>query len=640
MASSSKTQRAPRPPKNVESPAKSLKRRHAQSGQDDQPNKQPKVSSAQQDEQPRGIIPNWLNPGITYEAWVDVFLYAASEGTMDSLNTNWLIQTAIACQTLSEPALTALYRCPTIRTAAKLKRFVSLLERPVTETRINYRAKIESLYLDIDIVPQTMYFPLIHHLPALRELIVFCRLDQPPYRELDRHVRWTYPEDIFRALLPAQPQADVSQEKSFPTTLKSWEWSGRFIGGHVPKIKDIVQIHQTPSFSHLTRVSFTNFQVPSLNKPFAAMADEELLQQAFLEDEVFTDTIGNAIAQLKFLKHLVFESSTVMTDRLLALLPKDLVHLELINCWEIKSEDLAPFLRSHGRNLRALTLFHNQSLNLAFLTDLAEACPELKELRMNLSYYRLHETVDDAGPMYDCTLLPNQVPSWPSSLRLLSLTHVRGLDVETMEMFLKSLIDQAPNLPHLQHLTIKAMLDIPWQSRATIRRDWREKMDRVFLRPFEPPASTASTAQQEDEEDFASPGKKKRRDISSPSRRSGRLAVQSDRRSSRIGKSSELRRQRSRPSYRDPDTDEDEFDVSGSDEDAHTSDAGGSAGEDAAKDGAEPFIQGRCTTVVLSFDNQKVRELQYGMEDFQGADSASEDEWDGDFEDQDDPVVF
>ena len=52
-------------------------------------------------------------------------------------------------------------------------------------------------------------------------------------------------------------------------------------------------------------------------------------------------------------------------------------------------------------------------------------------------------------------------------------------------------------------------------------------------------------------------------------------------------------------------------------------------------------VQGLCLTVSVTFDNQKVREHQYGMEDFRTEDEneESEEEWDGDFE-EDTAVAF
>lgn len=598
----------------------------------------------------RGVIPDWRNPMIPYGAWADIFYYAATTGGPDSLDVNWLIGAATTCKAFSEPALTAIYRSPPITTAGKARRLVALLERPPSETRLNYRVKVESLYLDIAIVPQAILYNLIQPLCRLKELVFYTQYDQPPYRQLDRTVRWHYSEDIFRALLAASSESSSSEGKAYHTFLKSWEWSGRLLGGPVATIDDIVRIHREPYFSQLTKVSFTNMQVPSLRKLRPKPGDEGAELQLYHEDGAVITAVAEAISQLSSLRHLVFESSTVMNDRLLPLLPKDLHHLSLINCWEVKSEDFTPFLHSHGRALRSLNLSHNQSLNMAFLTDLADACPNLEELRMNLSYFRHHMSVslvnNDADPLYDQALLPDQVPRWPQSIRVIDLEHVRHWSVEAAEMFLQSLIDNAASLPNLRHLALKTMLNIPWKARANMRHEWRTKLDKVFLRPFQPPKKVSSLRQVEEPSTLKTKEKQSSPAEKSPSRRSGRLATQASDTEIRQGggTSKGLRSLRGRPLYKDPDTDEDEFDdeVENDEEDQ----AGHATTNDGMDDNEDddynpPVIQGRCTTVSIIFDNQKPTELQYGMEDFMDDDrSESDEEWDGDEEEDDTVFVW
>ncbi|KAF7543773.1 hypothetical protein G7Z17_g10467 [Cylindrodendrum hubeiense] len=591
---------------------------------------------------PQGIIPDWRDPQMPYGAWTDIFYYAATTGGHDTLDVNWLINAATTCKAFSEPALTAIYRCPPITTPGKAKRLAALLERSPSETRFNYHAKIESVYIDIQVVPQSVLSKIVFPLPRLRELVFFTQYDQPPYRELGRTVRWHYLEDIFRALMPSTAQSEPTNEKPFHTALRSWEWSGRLLGGHVPTIQDITRVHRDPSFAHLTKLSFTNFQVPSLDKPRPKPGDEERELELFNEDCAVIDSIADAISQLQSLQHLVFESSTVMNHRLLSLLPKELTHFSLINCWEVKSDDLEMFLHAHGRNIRTLTLSHNQSLDMAFLPNLANACPHLEELRMNLSYFRLHETLslvnNDSDPMYEVALLPHQIPKWPASLRVVDFEHIRHWSVETAEMFLHSLIDNAGNLPNLRHLAIKTMLNIPWKARADMRHQWRKKLDKVFLRRYEPPRTHTSLRQPPIDEVAPPPQEKqkKKRLSDPPSRRSTRLAVHASDSESRNSSNSKGRRSLGRPTYQDPETDEDEFESS--DDDGDDSPAPGDTGPQGQDEGAsapaKPVIQGLCTTVSIVFDNQKPTELQYGMEDFMDEDRTESDgDWDGDQDD-------
>ncbi|KAK4082040.1 hypothetical protein Purlil1_11361 [Purpureocillium lilacinum] len=597
--------------------------------------------AAPEDETPTAFIPDWRDPRISFECWSDVFHYAArmTASSSDDMATGWLVHAATTCRAFAEPALTALYRRPIIRNSLKAKRLASLLSRPATQTLYNYRAKIETLLIDIHMVPLHALKYLIQSLPRLKELIVYTPLDQPPYRQLDKYVRWSYASDIFKALEPSIPLPDGSIDKPFPTVLKSWEWSGRLIGGHVPTLESIIGIHQTAPFSKLTKLALTNFQVPSLSNLHQAPADEEGELRALHEDGVVIDVLAKAISQLGNLNHLVFESSTVMNDRLLPLLPQNLGHLELINCWEIKSEDLTRFLRTHGGSLRTLSLLHNQSLDLAFLTDLAETCPGLRELHMNLSYYRHHDSVNDADPMYEQALLPDQIPTWPSTLRVINIEHIRDWSVEAAEVFFQSLINSAGNLPDLRHLGIKAMLNIPWQARATMRQEWRDKMDMVFLRPFTPPRNFTTLRSTPTEEPWPTKSSprhaKKPLGVSAPpSRRSGRIAAH-DRDSDSAGaRSSKSLRQHNggRPLYREPDTDEDEVESSASESD--------DAPEAPDDDQPKLTVQGMCNTVNILVDNQKVGEQQYGMDDFLDEDEQESEEWDGDDDDEDDAIAF
>jgi hypothetical protein len=575
--------------------------------------------------------PDWTDPRIPYHFWVDVFLYARSESGADAANTNWLLQAATSCRQLSEPALTAIYRCPVIRHPSKAKRLASLLERDPAETYFNYRGKIESLHLNIRIVSQAIAYQLIRPLTRLKELIFYSSADQPPYRELDTRVRWHYSEDVFLALESPPENSEAFREELLPTSLKSWEWSGSLLGGYVTNFGDILRVHQTSPFSHLTRLSFTNFQVPSLSnlQPTPNDAGDDL--QSSLEDDAAIDAVADAITQLRFLKHLVFESSTIMTGRLLSLLPKHLTHLELINCWEIKADDLASFFLTHGSNLRVLTLMHNQSLNLTFLTILAEACPSLQELRMNMSYYRHHDSVNDADPMYDFALLPDQVPRWPSSIRIIDIEHIRSWSMDSLQVFIHSLVDNALDLPNLRHLVIKTALDIPWQARAALRSKLRRIVERVFLRADELPQDGETLEQTSStHESLRSRKRKRSRSSRSPLRRSNRIEAHvlgSHPRSRRDNTSQ--RHQLGRPLYREPDTDEDEFD----DMESSDSEAQQSSTSDAE---LEVAVQGLCHTVNIVIDNQKVREFPYSMEDFlSDNDGSSGVEWDGDDDDDD-----
>lgn len=582
-----------------------------------------------------GFIPDWKDPRIPAECWSDVFYYAASDGTPGSIATDWLLQVATSCHFFTEPALDTLYRCPIIQHTAKAKKLASLLKQPVAETKFNYRSKIETLHLDIHVVPASIMYQLIQPLKRLRELIICTPHDQPPYRELEKRIRWHYPAEIFQALLPGANDVREATLKPYHTQLKSWEWSGRLVGGYVEGLKDIGRIHELPSFATLTRVSFTNFQTPSLRKREPRNDDEAA--QFLNEDNADIEAIAASLTKLPALSHLVFESSTVMNDHMLTLLPRGLLHLELINCWEIRSFELAAFLRDKGSEMRILSLHHNQSLDLGFLTDLADTCPKLRELDMNLSYYKIHESGNDSDPMYDQVLLPDQVPRWPPSIRVVNLEYIRDWSVETAEMFLQTLVDNAHNLSSLRYLSVRTMLDIPWQSRATMRTAWRAKMEKVFLRRSpEPPKDFRTLRSKTLEQDSKTPPDLNQSGAPPTSTSRPSIKVVKVENTSSENRKSSLRDfggSRRRKSYRDPDSNEDEPSDSESSEENATS-----VGSDANSSSDPMPVHGLCKTVNIVFDNQKVRELQYGMEDFQTDNHLPDDEWNGDYE-SDDPVL-
>lgn len=584
-----------------------------------------------------GVIPGWCDPRISLRCWETIFLYAANDGV--NVNSGWLLNAATTCKVFAEAAISALYRCPTLMHPAKVKKLAALLQRPETETLFNYRAKIEELQLEINVASAAVMAQLIQPAYRLRELTVYTTLDQPPYRTLNTPSRWKYPPELFEALLPAAADTELGQYKTFPTRLTAWEWSGRFIGGHVPDLDAIARIHATPSFVGLERISFTNFQQPSLfAKTGRQTAESEM--ETLQKDRDVVASIVRAITALPQLTSLCFESSTVMNGELLPQLPKNLTKLELINCWEVNSTDFAAFLKTHGSHMRILKLHHNQSLDLAFLTSLAESCPELCELNMNLSYFRLHDSIDDSDPFYDHALLPDQVPTWPSTLRAVVVENIRKWDLEAAEVFLNSLLDRAQHLPHLRVLSIKTMLDIPWQRRATLRIEWKEKMEQVFLRHSEPPMnfyslrnppSSSSTTAGED-----STRKRKEPPTALAIRRSSRVPTTGTDDAPRATKRQASSRRTSRPSYRDLDTDEEETD------DGYNSFPTSDESDHAPSSPPEQVqhIQGMCRVVNILFDNQKVRELQYGMEDFRSdEDTDEEEDWDGDEDDEDDRVI-
>jgi hypothetical protein len=336
----------------------------------------------------------------------------------------------------------------------------------------NYRAKVERLQMEIlQTAAYTLpgsglldLYGLIYHCPRLLDLELYHQKDFSPYRRLDDSIKWTYPESLFVAL-----NSNVSGS---PTSLRSWRWSSRLAGKKRP-IENLLDIHQSPSFSGLRKIAFVNYQKVWVRKNG--------------EDPRHENLLADSLKVLLGLEHLVFESSTLVNSTLLPLLPINLKHLEIINCSEVDSDNLAAFLVSHGSQMRTLILNHNISLNLSFLTVLGSSCQHLESLRMNLTYYNSHSSYRDSDLGYKFLLGINEKPHWPASLRTIEFTQLRRWDIDTAKMFFQSLLESADTLTNLRRLVIKAILNTSWRDRSSFRDEWVGAFERVFKRPFDPP---------------------------------------------------------------------------------------------------------------------------------------------------------
>lgn len=325
-----------------------------------------------------GVIPPWQS--LPYHVLVQIFQYATyplyEEHTFQPLPSGrWLLSIARLCRNFAEPAFTVLYSSPPLVPMVQAHRLVDLLKTDPLPMAFKYRQKVESLRIDVgQVAAYTLpgsglldLHGLIKELPRLVDLEFYHQKDMSPYRTLDDNVKWTYPESIFEALEYVNPAADPTRgDKTSICRLRSWRWSSR-LGGKKYSIEQIPEMHLRPSFTSLQKVAFVNYQVPYLKK------DEE--------DPQHEKVLAKAINALPNLKHLIFESSTLVNAKLLPLLPTRLRNLELINCWEVIAADFGPFLLTHGRQLRCLTLNHNQSLSLEFLPMLGLGCPNLQVLR-------------------------------------------------------------------------------------------------------------------------------------------------------------------------------------------------------------------------------------------------------------------
>ncbi|XMA10323.1 hypothetical protein WAI453_003114 [Rhynchosporium graminicola] len=436
-----------------------------------------------------GIAPPWQT--LPYHILVQIFQYATyplyEEHTFQPLPSGrWLLTVARLCRDFAEPSFTILYSSPPLVPMVQAHRLVDLLMADPLPLAFKYRQKVESLRIDVgQVVAYTLpgsgildLHGLIKELPRLADLEFYHQKDLSPFRNLDDSIKWTYPESIFEALEYVNPAADpLRGDKTSVCKLRSWRWSSR-LGGKKYSLEEIPAMHLKPSFASLQKVAFVNYQIQHQKK------DEE--------DPEHEKVLAKAINALPNLRHLILESSTLVNGKLLPLLPTGLRNLELINCWEVIAADLGPFLLTHGRQLRCLTLNHNQSLSLEFLPVLGSGCPNLQVLRMNLVYFNLHVTYRDSEPLYEHLLMPDQKPEWPSTLKTLELIQLRKWENEAAEVFFQSLLDSAGNLLDLRRLSIQAILNIGWRDRASFRDKWIGSLNRVFKRSSKPPRSIHS----------------------------------------------------------------------------------------------------------------------------------------------------
>ncbi|GAB1313063.1 F-box protein At-B [Madurella fahalii] len=644
-ATSPRQSRARRTPKK-QSPARAAKRRRLGS-------LAAETSALSLDSKPvieNTVIPDWAS--LPWHILVPIFQYAAAD-LEDSERAKWLSATSRVCRAFAEHALTALYKAPPLLSRAAAHNLVSLLSKDPSSTLFDYKQKVEALYIDVQEIASKTYKgksldlkTLICSLPRLKVIQFSHWKDEPPYRKLDDSLRWHYPAALFKALggMHGRPAGEASG--THHPRLIGWQWNRRLMGPGLD-LAGISALHQTPSFSSLKKVSFVNYQVPSLRaKQYSDDAGLDALDRAFVQG------MADAISALPNLEFLSVESSTAINDQLLPLLPKRLTTLELVNCWEVNADDFANYLLSNGQKLRHLALHHNISLSLAFVTVLGTACPNLQSLSMDFKTFRHHEFWNDSEPNYSDLLTAGQIPDWPESLEMLELKNMRKWTAEAAETLFQSLVDSAPRLLKLRQLDLKAMLDIPYRQRSEIRDKWEAKLKKVFLRKSgdprplfslrQPPAGFSQTG------NGAAKGSSSRKSAEaaamatkSPSRRSNRIASQLSNPSSRassVGR--DLRNGLGRPSYAEPDTDEDEDedeDEEGEDE-LDPASGGSEASQVAGSPATEmaetaPFRHGMCEKVVIQLDNQKPAEKTWRMEDFM--DHEEDDHWDADWDGQD-----
>ncbi|KAK5629236.1 hypothetical protein RRF57_004951 [Xylaria bambusicola] len=605
-------------------------------------------------------FPKWLS--LPYHIWLCVFIYVAAPSRnptsrIDDLSeaVDTLLSGARTCRDTTEPALAALYKCPPFHRSynkspqASFVQFLQTIALDPSNTLIRYRPKVETLRIDVDAIltkkingQQLQLKKVLKHLPRLACLELYHPADDPPYRDLDNNLRWRFSKDDLLDGLGPSPEGESSDgSKTTTTALKSWRWNSRLAPADLA-LDHLSEIHELPSFRSLRKVAFVNYQLPSTTR-FAVRARQS--QEAQDSDRQAIAHLAASISALPDLQHLVIESSTLANGTLLALLPKTLTHLELVNDWEVTSEGMSTFLVSHGNSLEQLTLKYCQSLSLGFLPVLGTSCPHLKHLEVDLSYFRHHESYADNKPDYATLLGVDDVPTWPSSIQSIEIINMRNWTREAAEMFFDSLIRNAKSLCNLRRLEFKVILNIDWRQRQEMRRSLADKMTKVFKRMSSPPKELRSLRQNYGQkklrtaDQLQTPKAKKRQsariaDQSSPLslsklslRNEGDAYTPNRRDPGKTGPGQrQLRSLKSNPIFDADDEDSSEDELSMGDTGPPPRRGRTATAKEAGLRGGA-FIHGLCDVVDIQVDNQRPAERQYNEDDFLDSPEESDPEW-------------
>lgn len=605
LPSSKPLTRSKRPPPSTKSSKSSKnlssrKRRHVQQGATK--GKQNDVTPALPEDS--GDIPPWQN--LPYLILFDIFIRASQplydRGFVSRRpSIHWLLDISCLCRSFHEPAMAALYYSPPLFPASRCHGLLNLLEMPQENLTTNYRCLIKQL--DVD-VPQLLFYKngpslgyfdlgkLLQLTPQLRYLNLYHRDDlilNTDGRFLPVTAsRWSYPSDIFDTL------------EGSNIRLRSWDWNARLLESST-LLGLMGEIHLRSVFHDVQELRFLNISGDK------AEDDEQVSQHV----------LAFALSSLPKLRSLHFERCSIVSDTLLANLPTELQTLSITNCTEVTSDNLGVFLSSHGRALRELFLAQNRHLNLTFMVNLAEWCPQLKALGVDLTFY--DPVFHDVEPHFGNLMVDADVPSWPATLQSIELNQLRKWDDKTAGNFFRSLVKAAPNLPDLRSLILKAILKIGWRDRATFRDRWIKRIEDAFLRKSAPPdpnlRSVSSLPKQCPAEQ--PPGPSEKGEEVQREEPTGALSQEilhsSASPTPRTRKSTRIARQR--------------LSSLSTEQSSQNNDSRRSSESDISR--GKMNVQGMCDVVLVRIDNLRPSESQFKEADFLDDELSGDDDWDG-----------
>ena len=551
-----------------------------------------------------GVIPEWTS--LPYEILLSIFHHASTPLRDDLLfrpkpSVNWLLNTARVCRAFKEPALATLYESPPLFEVTGPHDLLALLKADPAQWSVPYASKIKRFHVD---VYRTLTYKaagrglidlgaLLGHMPQLAEVEIGDPSDKPPFRPQYRGKPWTYPEDLFRVM------ADHNIH------LSRWHWNTHMMNQSTarewfaPHVADTFEeAHKKASLNQIQELSISKLGSYGNKRIWKAVAEQNT-------PNLRAERMRQVLAPLRKLHTLSLISCSAFEKawmEVLQAIPNTLRSLTISNTLLFTSTALTMFLESHGSKLKNLVLDHNQSLDLSFTPKLKEFCPHLERLHMDLTFYNQVTNYEDKDPLFDTLLLPNEHPTWPTTMQSLELYNLRQWSSDAAENFFESLESSAIDLPMLRRVIIKAILNISWRERAGFREKWITRLQRIFLRSSEDP-------------DPALASKKAFRISRQPGKSSydqQRNTIHEQSREGRDEGHANTKDAPGGPTRRSQRVKANEVEVE----------------EQELTESIE--VQGLCEIVDINIDNNRPAEVQYHEEDFLDSEPDEDEEWIGD----------
>ena len=571
-----------------------------------------------------------------------IFDYAshplAAENFAPNPSSFWLLRMAKLCRGFAEPALTVLYTSPPLFPPTRVEGLITTLSAQDEKSFMNYRAKIRNIDVEaVEILNKrtdagawVLLWGLLPHVPKLQRIGIHLLSDNAKYqhRLANRRIGYAaYAADLLDHLNHAKVQ------------LREWIWN-QDLQSPGFRTSGLAAIHLSPPFQTIQSLKIVNS-----------------LQVRVLDQPVGMD-LEQALKALPNLRHLSFWRADILDHMDLSRLPEGLHTLEIIDS-PIESIHVDAFLRANGRSLTTLILDHNQHLNLSWMQGLAEYCPKLEHLKMDLIYHSPFIVVSNIEPQYDALLEPFETPTWPTKLHTIELYHLRKWSVGAAGNFLQSLVDASSTLSDLRTIRIKASInESGWRERKDFKDKWIETLDKVFRYDSPPPNPNWTSI----------PAFKGWKTRQQPFNNNNKIKVQIPMRSARAVNGADnangitnaagdgdsdsdkpiAQRRRTRASAASPSRRTIDSPSPSPSSSSSPSTPSSETGEHFITSPSDPsaqtltltkmkpktpFIQGKCDIVDLKIDSQRPTEEQLHESDFLDAEVSGDEDWNGDGDD-------